>query len=531
MTASGLLRALLRASLGAAPFLSVAGAAAPLPAAPAAHVVVVVWDGLRPDLVSQVNTPVLARLARNGVTFSRHHPVYPSTTEVNGVALNTGDFPDHTTILANREYRPALDPLATVSTENPESIRQADAAGNGKYLPLPTVAEFLQGLGFPTVVAGTKGVALLADRRERPENAASRVVFMGEALPPSVLPALTAAFGPFPPDIAFPNTDQDGWTTRVLADGLWRDGVPKFSLLWLSEPDYSQHQTAPGALTAASALRSSDTNLGHLLDVLEKRGLLDSTDVLVVSDHGFSTLSRVVDVADYLAQHGLPAVRRYPGNDPGGAKSGAILVDGLGGSVYFYVPNHDAAVARRAALLLQQSDFAGVLFSRDGTVPGTFPLAAVRLAGGSDQPDLALSMRWSADLNRSGIPGSLVGDSGRSAGQGMHGSLSRFDMHNTLVAAGPDFKRGWIDEAPSGNIDIAPTVLALLGIANTPPMDGRVLGEAFLVPPPDLPPLRVETEKRTAAAPADRGTWSQYLVVQKVNGTVYFDEGNGALSP
>jgi predicted AlkP superfamily pyrophosphatase or phosphodiesterase len=44
------------------------------------HVVVVVWDGMRPDFVSEENTPALWKLSREGVTFHNHHPVYPSAT-------------------------------------------------------------------------------------------------------------------------------------------------------------------------------------------------------------------------------------------------------------------------------------------------------------------------------------------------------------------------------------------------------------------------------------------------------------------
>ena len=39
-------------------------------AAPERHVVVVVWDGMRPDFVSQQNTPTLWKLAQNGVDAS-----------------------------------------------------------------------------------------------------------------------------------------------------------------------------------------------------------------------------------------------------------------------------------------------------------------------------------------------------------------------------------------------------------------------------------------------------------------------------
>ncbi len=140
------------------------------PGRAADRVVLVVWDGLRPDLVSQVNTPVLMQLAKEGVFFAHHHPVYPSSTEVNGTALATGDFPDHTTILANREYRPAIDPLASVPTEGAATIAKGDALTGGKYLPVPTVAETLHTWGFPTAVAGTKGVARLADRAPEAER-------------------------------------------------------------------------------------------------------------------------------------------------------------------------------------------------------------------------------------------------------------------------------------------------------------------------------------------------------------------------
>jgi len=57
------------------------------------HVVIVVWDGMRPDFVSEQNTPALWKLSREGVTFRNHHAVYPSATMVNGTALVTGVYP------------------------------------------------------------------------------------------------------------------------------------------------------------------------------------------------------------------------------------------------------------------------------------------------------------------------------------------------------------------------------------------------------------------------------------------------------
>src|SRR6267378_5581188 len=72
------------------------------------HVVVVVWDGMRPDFVNETNTPTLYQLAREGVFFQNHHAVYLCSTEVNGTAIATGCYPNRSGILANREYRPTI---------------------------------------------------------------------------------------------------------------------------------------------------------------------------------------------------------------------------------------------------------------------------------------------------------------------------------------------------------------------------------------------------------------------------------------
>ena len=60
----------------------------------------------------------------------------------------------------------------------------------------------------------------------------------------------------------------------------------------------------------------------------------------------------------------------------------------------------------------------------------------------------------------------------------MHGSFGRRDVHNTLVASGPDFKAGYSDHLPTGNVDVAPTVAYLLGL-DLPGAAGRVLHEAL----------------------------------------------------
>jgi hypothetical protein len=160
-------------------------------------------------------------------------------------------------------------------------------------------------------------------------------------------------------------------------------------------------------------------------------------------------------------------------------------------------------------------------------MPGTFPLEAVRMDATNALPDVVLSMRWSADLSGSGTPGMVVSDGG-TKGKGTHASLSRYDMHNTLVATGPDFKVGLINDLPSGNADVAPTILHILGI-NLPSgtkMDGRVLHEAL--ENEAASPGKPETKTIEAKREVGLFKWQQYLKYTTFDGAIYFDEGNGS---
>ncbi|HTL66771.1 MAG TPA: alkaline phosphatase family protein [Lacunisphaera sp.] len=492
--------------------------------APARRVVLIVWDGMRPDFVSPETTPNLSRLAADGVFFAHHHPVYLSATEVNGAALATGANPEHNYVVANTDYRPRINPERAVGIEVPAVIRKGDEASGGHYLGVPTVAETLHAHGLATVITGSKQVTLLHDRAQRGAGpGVSPVLYQGEALPPALEAGIKATFGDFPkPGPQDDWRDRDAWTTRVLLGSLWKDGVPPYTLLWLAQPDKFQHTTGPGSPQSLAGIKSSDEQLGLVLADLDRRGLRESTDVMVVSDHGFSTVARKVDVAVELAQAGFAAKRAAPG----GLQPGALIVVGNGGTSLIYVGGHDADTVARVAAWLQLQDWVGVIFARQ-PLPGTFPLAEARIAS-PEAPDFVVSLKWWADKSANGTPGLHTSDMNPAAEKaGNHASLSAYDMHNTLVAGGPDFRRGVTDTLPTGNVDVAPTILWVLGFKEeAAKLDGRVLGEALSIPAPPLKSYelkRLHAERDTAA-----GCWTQYLQVSEVNGVRYFDEGNGA---
>src|SRR5207248_8959881 len=99
-------------------------------------------------------------------------------------------------------------------------------------------------------------------------------------------------------------------------------------------------------------------------------------------------------------------------------------------------------------------------------IPGTLALSVIGAKNGAHRnPDVIASYDFQEDAAVRGArgieyAGGLLGTSYR----GMHGSFSPRDVHNTFLAAGPDFREGFKDPLPTGNVDLAPTVAAILGV-------------------------------------------------------------------
>src|SRR5258708_2678042 len=84
--------------------------------------ILMIWDGLRPDLVTQRDTPNLFRMAREGVRFDRHHSIFPTLTMVNATALATGAPPGINGLEGNVFY------LAADSVPAPAPVVAADGS-------------------------------------------------------------------------------------------------------------------------------------------------------------------------------------------------------------------------------------------------------------------------------------------------------------------------------------------------------------------------------------------------------------------
>jgi arylsulfatase A-like enzyme len=493
----------------------------------ARHVVLIVWDGMRPEFVTEKCAPTLDKLAHEGVRFRNHHAVYPTATDVNGAALATGCYPNRNGLAANLEFRPAINSRQPIDMGDPDSIRRGNEISGGKYLAMPTFAESLRAAGKKVALVGGKSVAMLFDRHNDWTvvriKGKSLTIFAAAPLDSSAREAMTKLLGPIPDDPRATAAQRNDFATRALTEFLWRDGVSDFSLLWLSEPDLSEHNYAPGSPEALAAIKAVDGDLAMVLGALEKKRVRDSTDIFVVSDHGFSTIRRSIDVVALLNESGFHAAKEFSE----APKPGDILVCGNGGTILFYVRDHDRAVTQRLVDWLQHRDFAGVIFTRD-KLDGTFSLDTARIDT-SNAADIVMSFDWSGQNGQFGVQGMIDADWNRKAGEGTHATLSAFDVHNTMITAGPDFQVGFEDRLPTANVDIAREIIQILDL----PIPQGIAGRGLIESRRNLsekPSSEVRSQILEASRDFSDGRWKQTFHVSHYLTAEYIDEGNGSFT-
>jgi predicted AlkP superfamily pyrophosphatase or phosphodiesterase len=486
--------------------------------------VVVVFDGLRPDSINATDTPNLFRLRNEGVSFENSHSVFPTVTRVNAASLGSGAYPARHGIPGNTIYVPAVDAGRAFSNESVELLLRLAEVSGGRMVTAPGIAEILERAGRKMIAvgAGTRGGNLLLTPKA-PLGVGTVIngnFLQGQrvAYPDDINNLLMEKFG-------LPEKGKaTDWAMRVFLEYALQQARPAVAFLWFNEPDHAQHTSGVGAPKALAAIREHDARLGLVLDKLEALGLRDKTNVIVLSDHGFAHTAYAVNVTQELTAAGLMA---------GG--SNEVVLASSGQEVAVHVANRDPDRIRAITEFLQRQPWCGLVLTargsgaeHEGRVPGTFALEYVHLGRHERSPDIVFTFRWSDAQNAYGVQGadsSYVGPRGKtgpvSGARASHGGLSPWTVRNTMIAAGPDFKRGIAITTPTANVDLAPTLLYLLGLHEPArEMDGRVMTEA-LASGPD--PKQVISTTRTVRV--SNGDYSAALQASEVDGKRYIDKG------
>ena len=418
-------------------------------------VVIVVFDGLQPAQVTPDLMPNLSQLASEGVTCADHHAVFPTVTRANVASIVTGHQPGAHGLTANMLVIPEFDPNRAIGALEPVLT---EVAASTPVLLRPTLGDILHhhGLEYVAVGAGTTGNAYL--QNPNAEACGGATIHPAFTLPRQLHSELTSRFGPWP-DQQGPAAPKMARIVDVLTEYVLAERQPAVATLWFSEPDSSQHAHGVGSPEAVAAIREADRQFGRLLDWLDAAGMTAESNVIVTSDHGYSTISDVIDVEARLHDAGFP-----PAGQPGG-----VAVATNGGCALFYATGGSSDTPARLAHWLMQQPWCGTLLASDsaGNIPGTLPAGLVGLEG-PRAPSLAMSFRWDSSANSAGFAGHAFSTS-LAPGQGQHGSMSPHETRNVMFARGPGFKHSSRVSSPTGNVDIAPTILHLLALPGEPP--------------------------------------------------------------
>jgi len=353
------------------------------PAITPTRTIVMVWDGLRPDSVNAVDTPNLYALRQAGTNFSDNHSTYPTFTMMNGSSFATGSFPKTSGFYGNTFWTPpqgasntipsgksasggTQDYVDPVFTEDYQVLTTLNDYYGGQLLLVKSLFATAQAAGLTTAVIGKSGAAYIQDlgrggyfldeNTVQPRTLVTELQTAGISLPKNTTfgysgtDAVTLAAANGDPTgrtsyITFPITayDPSGVITvpardsadttqnapedaankymmSVFTQYIFPKKSPMLSLIWFRTPDNVEHGYGPGSHNAIAGLHSQDQRLGELTAALKANGTYATTNIIVVSDHGHSSVSG--PLALYPLRTITPSVTAPTGVPVNGATSG-----------------------------------------------------------------------------------------------------------------------------------------------------------------------------------------------------------------
>jgi arylsulfatase A-like enzyme len=523
------------------------------------NLILFVPDGLRGRIVTPQTAPAMAEVRDKGVNFKNSHSLFPTFTMANGSAMASGHYLGDTGVFSNTIFTgytsvPAGDTVVPF-IENDAVLGDIDEHFSGDYLNEETLLKLARAQGFSTAAIGKLGPTLQFDHADRGKTT---IVIddstggkagvplsdeMKDALNKANLPVATPARGDNgkagdakTPGTTVANVAQQAYMADVAAKVV----LPMFKarnkpfvlVFWSRDPDGSQHNTGdslntitPGinGPTSMAGIKNADDNLAQLRKALDELGLSASTNIMISSDHGFSTISKesktspsakvayadtpkdflpmgflAIDLAKALElplfdpndKNAAVAADAHPkagngvlGKDP---TKPEVVIATNGGSDLVYIPGRDRKLVDRTVKALLEQDYVSGIFVNDdlGRFPGTLPMSQLSLIGKAvtPQPSIVVNFRsWSSGCEEPTTCSVQVADTVLRQGQGMHGSFSRGDTLNFTAAIGPDFKASYVDALPVSNADVGATAARVMGLTQKAKgtLIGRVMTEAM----------------------------------------------------
>ena len=468
------------------------------------RVVVVVFDGLRPDMI-ETTMPNLFGFSGDALWFTEARSVFPSMTRVATTSFATGHWPMTHGIVNNAFHIPELVQGTALNTASFDHLSRLKA--REPVVTCSSLGHVLAAAGkrMKSVHCGSAGAAYLVNHDVAALGHETFSIH-GEAATqtPEAVRRAVSTYGPLPPK-EVPQLAPLAYANRVFVNSVLTKDVPDVALLWLAEPDTTWHHYGLGSPEARSVMRAADHVFGDVLDAASQ--LPGRTAVIAMSDHGQITTTSQTDITATMQADGLPA-SHLPGPE-----HKIALTRGSMGELRS-LDGDPGLCAAACDWLMNRADI-GLIFARDDLVeslPGTLPQSLV-MHGHTRDPEIYFLMRASDEPDKWGLPGQCAFIAEVELGGGIHGGLNRYELATTLIVQTPDGRRG-TDASPVGLVDIAPTIARLLGI----PMSAA--GVPLPLFEPRAAPHEIEVTRASHAG------YSQELRRNLIDGRAYIDHGN-----
>lgn len=365
-------------------------------------VILIGVDGLGADAIDRFPAPALNEMANTGVRAEHMTPVMPSLTFPNFYSIATGLYADETGITSNRPFSRKFN-----------GHMERDMHPESKWWG-----------GEPIwVTAEKQGVTSAA------------MFWLGSEA--EINGTRPTHWSPYEHDK--PNEERVDQVLEWLA--MPADKRPQLMTLYFSDIDSATHMYGPGSEEEGNAIAAVDTQILNLRVGIEKLGLTDKVNLIVVSDHGMSAVSpdRTIYIDEYIDfdEVMIPQLENEMGVSPYPF-------------AHVYVDNGDV---HRVFNQLQARHPKMSVYKRED-IPENWHLNNVDRTG-----DILVV----ADAGWL-IFGKHLEPKYQNPAKGMHG-YDRFDkeMRASFIATGPSFKSG-IRAKPIENVEVYGIIANILGI-------------------------------------------------------------------
>ena len=428
------------------------------------HVILITIDGLAAYYLTDAKAPIptLHKLAAEGAVAEGMQVSNPAITWPNHTTLVTGVRPAKHSVLFNGVLtRPGAG----------KAVRVEPASTMSALVGVFTLFDELHRAGYRTAGINwpcTRGATTLDDNfPDVPDQITHTTPRLREEL-------IAARILEGTNDASFrgqsgPAKDQTWTAAAVHVLGKRR---PHFMAFHLLITDSTQHKYGPQSPAAYTAIALADAQVAEVLRTLDATGLREQTTLIITADHGFETALKIVNPNVAFRKAGLltATTSAVPGIVAARAQ---IISEGGIAMVYFTDPaTLESDRSKVIELMRAQEGVAEILPQEQFAALGLPDPAKNR-----QMSDLILVASEGYAFNNEANGDEVVTEVTLAAGnQGHHGFLSRLPKMNAAFIA---WGRGIRSGARLGvieNIDVAPTIAALLG-QKLSGADGRVLSQ------------------------------------------------------